>query len=104
MNGRTVSPNPLIVPSGARLAPRKMYLRLYHGRRDPNQVMEDWGFGGPTFGPLSCYVHTYCRTFRMHAECDAHEIWLETLDDMICWDGCYYGDFEVFIADAGDKA
>ena len=30
-----------------------MYLRLYHGRVDPDQEMDDWGFDGPTFGPLS---------------------------------------------------
>ena len=81
-----------------------MYLRLYHGRTDPDQEMEEWGFVGPTFGPLSCYVHTYCCTFRIHGESGTHEVWLDKHDDMICWQGCYYGDFEVFIAATDDKA
>jgi hypothetical protein len=95
---------PLFIPKGTALVPGKMYLRLYHGRTDPNQVMDDRGFVGPTFGPLSCYVHIYCRTFRIHGECDTSEAWLETHDDMICWDGCFYGDMEVFIAGVNDRA
>jgi hypothetical protein len=95
---------PLLVARATPLAPGKLYLRLYHGRTHPDQEMDDWGFDGPTFGPLSCYVHTYCSTFRIHAESGYHEIWLERHDDMIRWDGCYYGDLEVFMAKAGDKA
>ncbi len=60
-----------------------MFLRLYHGRTDPDQEMDDWGFVGPAFGPLSCYVHTYCCTFRIHGECGGTEVWLEKHDDMI---------------------
>ena len=81
-----------------------MYLRLYHGRTDPAQDMDGWGFAGPTFGPLSCYVHTYCRTFRIHAECGTEEAWLETCDDMIRWGGSFYGDMELFIARDCDRA
>ena len=98
------SASPLLVPKGEPLAPGKMYLRLYHGRTDPDQEMDDWGFMGPTFGPLSCYVQTYCSTFRIHGESGTHEVWLDKHDDMICWQGCYYGDFEVFIAATDDKA
>jgi hypothetical protein len=95
---------PLLVARATPLAPGKLYLRLYHGRTHPDQEMDDWGCDGPTFGPLSCYAHTYCSTFRIHAESGHHEIWLERHDDMIRWDGCYYGDLEVFMAKAGDKA
>src|SRR5690349_6848040 len=65
-----LSPTPLCIPKGTPLVPGKMYLRLYHGRTDPGQNMDEWGFVGPTFGPLSCYVHTYCCTFRLHSDCD----------------------------------
>jgi hypothetical protein len=95
---------PLLVAKGTPLVPGKMYLRLYHGRTDPDQQMEDWGFTGPTFGPLACYVHTYCCTFRMIGEDQTSEVWLETHDDMIPWEGCFYGDLEVFLADANDRA
>ncbi len=94
---------PLLIPAGAPLEPGKMYLRLCHGRRNPEQQMDDWGFVGPCFGPLVYYVHTYCATFRIHGE-NATELWLEKYDDMICWDGCYYGDMEVFVAGAPEKA
>ena len=91
-------PTSLLVPKGTPLTPGKMYLRLYHGRNNPEQQMDDWGFVGPTFGPLSSYVHTYCCTFRIYGEGDTSELWLETHDDMIRWHGCFYGDMEVFIA------
>jgi hypothetical protein len=97
-------PTPLFVPKGTPLVPGKMYLRLYHGRTDPGQEMDDWGFVGPTFGPLSCYVHTYCCNFRIHGDCDTSEVWLDKHDDMIRWDSCFYGDMEVFLAASGDKA
>ena len=100
----TLLPTSLVVPKGTLLAPGKMYLRLYHGRTDPAQEMDEWGFVGPTFGPLSCYVHTYCCTFRIHGDCNTREVWLEKHDDMIQWDGCFYGDMEVFIAGTDDKA
>jgi hypothetical protein len=97
-------PTPLFVPKGTPLVPGKMYLQLYHGRTDPAQEMEGWGFDGPTFGPLSSYVHTYCCHFRIHGECDSSEVWLQCHDDMIRWDGCCYGDMEVFIAGTADNA
>jgi hypothetical protein len=94
----------LLIPRGTPLVPGKMYLRLYHGRHDPAQEMNDWGFVGPTFGPLSWYVHTYCCTFRIHGEGSMDELWLPRHDDMIHWDGCYYGDMEVFIAGKDEHA
>lgn len=95
---------PLVLAKGTALQPGKMYLRLYDGRTDPDQKMDDWGFDGPIFGPLSCYVHSYCSTFRIHGEGNSNELWLERYDDMISWDGCFYGDLELFIAGNHDKA
>ncbi len=34
-----------------------LYLGLFHGRDDPNEQMRDWGFNGPTIGPL-VWCHT----------------------------------------------
>jgi hypothetical protein len=95
---------PLLVAKGTPLVPGKMYLRLYHGRTDPAQQMEDWGFNGPTFGPLSCYGQTYCCDLWIYGEDRIREMRLETHDDMIRWDGCFYGDMEVFMANANDRA
>ena len=91
---------PHLVPVGTPLIPGKLYLRLFHGRTDPDQEMEEWGFAGPTFGPLGGYWQTYCATFRLYGE-DGGELWFDTLDDMIVYDGRYYGDLELFIASTG---
>src|SRR5688572_19930088 len=34
-----------------------MFLQIFHGRRDPNQEMDDWGEQGPIFA-CPDYVHT----------------------------------------------
>ena len=94
--------SPLLVPSGAPLAEGKLYLRLYHGRNDPAQEMEDWGFDGPTFGPLYSVVQTYISTIRLHGNGVDEELWLDTRDDVIAWDGAYYGDLCVFVAGRHD--
>ena len=70
---------PLLIAKGTALEAGKMYLRLYHGRSNPDQDMDEWGFVGPTFGPLSCYVHTYCSTFRIYSESETNEIWLKRI-------------------------
>jgi len=49
-------------------------------------------------------VHTYCCTFRIIGEDQTPEVWLDTRDDMIRWDNCYYGDMEVFIAGFNERA
>jgi hypothetical protein len=92
---------PLLVPSGSPLIEGKFYLQLYHGRKDPAQEMDDWGFVGPTFGPLNYVVQTYFSTIRLHG-CDGKELWLEKHDDMIAWDGSYYGDMSIFVAGRHD--
>lgn len=85
-------------PDTARLIPGKLYVRLYHGRNDPTEQLNDWGFDGPTFGPLTGVVLTYITTIRLLGEFNDEEIWLTVVDDLIEWDGQFYGDWEVFIA------
>ena len=36
-----------------------MYLRLFHGRTDPQQDMDDWGSDGPVLGPYKFAHRTY---------------------------------------------
>ena len=60
--------------------------------------MDHWGFVGPSFGPLRYFVQTYFCTLRLHGWND-EELWLERYDDMIVWDGAYYGDMSIFIAE-----
>lgn len=95
---------PLVNPTGKRLRKGKVYLRLYHGRNDPDQDMDEWGFEGPTFGPLSAVVMTYLATIRIYGHNTSHELWLETTSDMVHWQGKYFGDFEIFVAGPNDTA
>lgn len=72
-----------------------VYIRLFHGRCDPNQNMDDWGSNGPVFGPFS-FVHT---TYSYHLKLgrpdeNCQELYL--YEDMLYYDGVYYGDWTLF--------
>ena len=76
-----------------------LYIRLFHGRTDPEQEMNDWGSDGPIFGPYS-YVHTtyghqlkLCRSDNMFDELFVNS------EDLLYYDGVYYGDWSVFNAE-----
>ena len=73
-----------------------LYIRLFHGRTDPNQNMDDWGSDGPVFGPYQ-YAHTtYQRCLKLgkpDGNCDKLYI---VGPDMVFYDGVYYGDWSVF--------
>jgi hypothetical protein len=92
---------PFLVPAGSPLVPGKLYLRLYHGRKDPAEEMEERGFDGPTFGPLYSVVQTYTTAIRLYGD-DNNELWLDRHADMIAWDGAYYGDLCIFVAGKHD--
>lgn len=73
-----------------------VYVHLFHGRTDPAQNMEDWGSDGPILGPFQ-YVHiTYKGDVKLGGEPDDTVTpWpvLQYADDMIYYDGVYYGDW-----------
>lgn len=76
-----------------------LYLRLFHGRKDPAQEMNDWGADGPIFGPYR-FVHT---TYGAHVTLgldngELHDLY--TVEDMIFYDNMYYGDWSVFTEDS----
>lgn len=103
-------------------APAALYLHLYHGRKHPEENIEDWGSEGPTIGPLAFVQATYLSDVKFAAApevmdrffpaviaewrkrgfCNAagplcH--WQFTIvDDLIEYDGVYYGDWTVFQA------
>lgn len=35
------------------------YLTLWHGRKTPDENLDDWGSNGPTFGPFEEVTVTY---------------------------------------------
>ena len=71
-----------------------VYLKLFHGRDRPDQDLDDWGFEGPILGPFP-YVHTtYAEDVAVGNDC-----YLKIVDDLLVYDGKYYGDWSVFSAD-----
>lgn len=100
-----------------------VYLNLFHGRDDPEQNMDDWGFRGPTLGPMLYVQVTYMCEIKFSMEREAfikafpdiaaewmakgfsniHNDWIEhhisAIDhDLIPYDGKFYGDWSVTAA------
>lgn len=72
-----------------------LYIRLFHGRTNPEQEMDDWGCDGPVFGPYQ-FVHT---TYAFHIKLGKQDGCCDELfgfEDMLYYDSCYYGDWSVF--------
>jgi hypothetical protein len=64
----------LRAPEGEPLINGKMYLRLFHGRNAIDEELHDWGFQGPTFGPLDCFHIIYLTTFSISHDTDEAEL------------------------------
>ena len=81
-----------------------LYIRLFHGRTDPEQDMDDWGTDGPVFGPYN-YVHT---TYSHHLKRGKSDNYSDELyvnqEDLLYYDGVYYGDWSVFDAQVLEKS
>ncbi len=101
----------------------QLYLHLYHGRKDPDENLEDWGSDGPVIGPLA-YVHTtYMCDVKFAATPEVMDRYfpavmsdwrgarglsnvvgplcdwrLTIFNDYVEHDGVYYGDWTVFTA------
>lgn len=57
--------------------------------------MDDWGSDGPVFGPLH-YVHTtYASCIKLGSK-NGNDCILFLFDDMIYYNGVFYGDWSVF--------
>ena len=78
-------------------ATARVGLELFHGRRHPHEKLEDWGSQGPVF--LVDYVHvTYLWDIKLGIREPAGDGDLERVEDLIYYDGIYYGDWSVFPA------
>ena len=82
-----------------------MYLKLYHGRTDPEATLGDWGTDGPEIGPLESVQGTYATELKLRFanpidavtfNLDPHFPCLEYANDLIHHQGVFYGDFQVF--------
>ena len=90
-----------------------LYLGLFHGRLDPADAMDDWGFNGPLIGPLSFVHTTYTNHIKLDFEndCDAKRYLPQQTDyvlpvneDMVFFKNRFYGDWTVFYVDESDCA
>ena len=73
-------------------------LELFHGRSDPEEQLETWGSQGPVF--LVDYVHvTYLCDIKLGIPEPAGDGDLRFVEDLVYYDGAYYGDWSVFSPD-----
>lgn len=79
-----------------------LYLGLFHGRRDPHQVMKRWGSNGPILGPLAYVQETYASWIKT-ASPDAGKDYemISIVEDVVSFGGKYYGEWTVFYVGAG---
>ena len=95
--------------SGERPDKPGMYLALFHGRESKREVMHQFGFAGPLLGPLQYCHTTYLSDIKILFEdvedaqlccgSDEKDVILTVVDDMICFENAYYGDWSVFTVD-----
>lgn len=73
----------------------KVGIELFHGRTSPDEQLETWGRQGPVF--LVDYVHvTYCGDLKLGLPEPAGDGDLHIVDDLVFYDGIFYGDWSVF--------
>ena len=68
-------------------------IKLYHGRKSPDENLNDWGTDGPRLRIGGFHV-TYLSTFRVMLE-DKDWYFLKFVDDLLYYDGTLYGDFTI---------
>ncbi len=79
-----------------------VYLHLYNVRKTPKEVLEDWGTFGPVLGPYDSIQVTYGFHVKMYIDArpfdgQCHQDSLVVgQNDLIFYDGMYYGDLSVF--------
>lgn len=68
-------------------------IKLFHGRRDPSEELDDWGSEGPLL-QIGGFNVTYLATYRVKLrDGDWYEI--RFVKDLLFYDGVYYGDFTI---------
>jgi len=73
-----------------------LYIRLFHGRTDPDNDMDDWGTDGPVFGPYKFAHTTYGHFLKLgKPKGQVDELFVHK-EDLIYYDSVYYGDWSVF--------
>jgi hypothetical protein len=68
-----------------------MQLHLFHGRKTPDEYLQDWGFDGPTIAEIICLTGTYGEMY-VHFENEQH---LYLAQKQTGWD--LFGDFTLVV-------
>src|SRR5689334_8245814 len=86
--------------------PKRLAIELFHGRRTPNEHLQDWGEPGPIFLDMEAHL-TYFSTLQLNQRSpDGWEVnhgFLDLKGDLIYYDGMYYGDLYTFLYDEDDR-
>lgn len=88
-------------------------MMMIHGRKDPDEEMDDWGFNGPILEGVEYLVVTYNAHYRLGFvdaescakakevtgwdEWDQNQLLIEFHHDMVKTKEGYFGDWEVQI-------
>lgn len=72
-----------------------LYIALFHGRNAPDDELDDWGLEGPVIGPIRI-SWTYGNVKVVSPDETDFEH-LPERDDLVVYDGKFYGDFEVMV-------
>lgn len=72
-----------------------MYLHLFHGRDNPRQEMDNWGFDGPVLRVYGCHVVYGTVAIALH---ETEDKWhhLTDVDGCLYYNGQYFGDWSIF--------
>lgn len=73
------------------------YIRLFHGRGTPEETLDNWGFEGPLIGPVGI-SWTY-GSIKVHDPGWDDFCFLPVHEDLVRYQGKFYGDFDIFSAD-----
>lgn len=104
------------------LEPGRLYLSLFHGRKSIDEQLDDWGFDGPTIGPLDYIQVTYMSDVKFSASPEVMDWFFPDViaewrakgysnakgplcdwqfdieGDLIHYQDAYFGDWSVFLA------
>lgn len=71
-----------------------VYLRLFNGRRDPSESLDDWGDDGPVLGPFKFAHVAWACEINLGDDGES----LKIVDSAVLYGGVYYADFSVVAA------
>ena len=73
-----------------------MFLQLFHGRKNLDENLDDWGSQGGQFEIENLFV-TYMSHVRVQPKGSRELIELNFSDDCLYYNGIYYGDWSVTV-------